>query len=388
MAPTRLQMMPSVASILKNYFSARLLAGAAPLARRDLNHIAHIRIPTLQPVGLQDFLSLEVPPRTMLLNPILPERSLSMLYSPRGTGKSWLGLSIGLTVASGGSLLRWNAPRARRVLYVDGEMQLADLQSRLASIQAGMSVEIPKDGFQILAADHTEDGINLDSVEQQQALERLLDRVDLLILDNLSTLMASGSEGAGDSWLRIQNWLLRLRRKGVAVLLVHHAGVNGRQRGTSRREDALDTIISLRRPVDYTPDEGARFEVHIEKARTLAGDGAVPFEAVVEPFANDLGHEGIRWVSQDLKPPIFRQAVRFADGMTVRQVAVALGISRSEAGRLRQKAEADGLLDGGRDDSGEHDTAAKRSSPAELETIRCPGPQTDHLWLCSIESRK
>jgi hypothetical protein len=62
----------------------------------------------------------------------------------------------------------------------------------------------------------------------------------------------------------------------------------------------------------------------------------------------------------DLKPPIFSQAVKlFDDGMTVRQVAVALGISRSEAGRLRQKAEADGLLDRGRDDSGEHDTATE-----------------------------
>jgi hypothetical protein len=93
-------------------------------------------------------------------------------------------------------------------------------------------------------------------------------------------------------------------------------------------------------------------------------------------------------MSRDLKPPIFRQAVRlFDDGMTVRQVAVALGISRSEAGRLRQKAEADGLLDRGRDDSGEHDTATERSSPAELETVRRPGPQTDRLWLCSMESR-
>ncbi len=55
----------------------------------------------LQPVKLTDFLTLEIPPRTMLLDPILPERSLSMLYSPRGTGKSWLGLSIGLAVASG-----------------------------------------------------------------------------------------------------------------------------------------------------------------------------------------------------------------------------------------------------------------------------------------------
>jgi putative DNA primase/helicase len=79
--------------------------------------------------------------------------------------------------------------------------------------------------------------------------------------------------GASDSWLPMQNWLLRLRRKGIAVLLIHHAGVNGRQRGTSRREDALDAVIGLRRPEDYSAEQGARFEVQIEKARTLVGDG-------------------------------------------------------------------------------------------------------------------
>jgi putative DNA primase/helicase len=60
--------------------------------------------------------SLYVPPREMLLDPILPERNLAMLYAPRGVGKTLLALSIGLAVASGSPLLRWNAPRQRRVL--------------------------------------------------------------------------------------------------------------------------------------------------------------------------------------------------------------------------------------------------------------------------------
>jgi putative DNA primase/helicase len=351
--------MSKLANILRRFIPARL-AEDFPVIRRGASHVASV--PTFRPVAIEDFLNIEIPPRQMLLSPILPERSLAMFYAPRGIGKSWLGLSIGLAVASGGSLLRWTAPGPRRVLYIDGEMPLADLQSRLAAILAGLGTEIPIGGFRVLAADNTEGGINLGSIEGQHALERNLDGVDLLILDNLSTLLANGSEGASDSWLPIQNWLLGLRRKGIAVLIVHHAGVNGRQRGTSRREDALDTVIALRRPQNYSPEEGARFEVHFEKLRQLAGEGALPFEASVESLVSETGHPGIQWVSRDLEPPIFEQAVAlFEAGRTVRQVAAAVGVSRTEAGRLRQRALAEGLLDsGGEDDAPELENAVDR----------------------------
>ena len=240
----------SLTAILKRHFPARF-AGAVSLARRDAREIAHTQ--TFQPLGLQEFLSLELPPRAMLLSPILPERSLSMLYAPRGMGKSWLALSIGMAIASGAPLLRWTVPRPRRSPVcrwrnvVGGPSELdwppcrRDLAAKFpmtdfASLQAGLGREIPNDGFCLLAADQTEFGINLSSDEGQRALEAHLVGVDLLILDNLSTLLASGSEGASDAWLPMQNWLLRLRRKGIAVLLIHHSGVNGRQRGTSRRE--------------------------------------------------------------------------------------------------------------------------------------------------------
>jgi putative DNA primase/helicase len=80
----------------------------------------------------------------------------------------------------------------------------------------------------------------------------------------------------------IQDYLLRLRRRNISVLIVHHAGKGGQQRGTSRREDVLDTVICLRRPSDYEPTEGARFEVHLEKGRGMTGDQLKPFEAKFE----------------------------------------------------------------------------------------------------------
>jgi putative DNA primase/helicase len=304
----------------------------------------------LQPVGFNDFLAINMPPREMLLDPILPERSLAMLYAPRGIGKTLLALSIGLAVASGSPLLRWHAPRQRRVLYVDGEMPLVSLQERLRAISNGLGAAIPNEGFRVLAADNTENGLSIGSEEGQRAINSLLSGVDLVIFDNLSTLCTHGSESASDAWVPMQNWLLKLRRQGIAVLLVHHAGTNGRQRGTSRREDALDTVMALRRPEDYSPEQGARFEVHFEKLRSrVDGDAAVPFEAKLDAISADET-AGVRWLDYDLRPPVLKQAAAlFQDGLTVREVAATLRISKTEAGRLRLRALEGGLLVNGDD---------------------------------------
>ena len=265
-------LLDNIASVLKQLLRSRG-ESSRPITTDQPIH-------TLKSIGFDDFLAINMPPREMLLNPILPERSLAMLYAPRGVGKTLLSLSIGLAVASGSPLLRWHAPRQRRVLYVDGEMPLVSLQERLRLISYGFGAAIPNDGFRVLAADNTENGLSIGSEMGQRAIDPLLTGVDLVILDNLSTLCTNGSESASDAWVPIQNWLPKLRRQGVAVLLVHHAGTNGRQRGTSRREDALDTVIALRRPKDYSPEQGARFEVHFEKLRNrVDGDAAVPFEA-------------------------------------------------------------------------------------------------------------
>ena len=53
-----------------------------------------------------------------------------------------------------------------------------------------------------------------------------------------------------------------------------HAGKSGDQRGSSAREDILDTVIKLSRPHDYRPEDGARFKVELTKARHFAGGQA------------------------------------------------------------------------------------------------------------------
>jgi putative DNA primase/helicase len=166
---------------------------------RLVDNIVEHPVVALKSIGFDDFLAMDAPPREMLLAPILPEKSLAMLYAPRGIGKTLLALSIGLAVASGSPLLRWNAPRQRRVLYVDGEMPLISLQERLRAISDGLNGIVPNDGFRVLAANNTENGLSVGTEIGQRALNPLLSDVDLVIFDNLSTLSTNGSESASDA---------------------------------------------------------------------------------------------------------------------------------------------------------------------------------------------
>jgi putative DNA primase/helicase len=201
--------------------------------------------------------------------------------SVRGTGKTHLACGSSFAVATGTKFLKWNAPTPRRVLHCDGEMAAAELRDRFRQIMDGSQVKPGPGILNILTADLLEFGIgNLASVQAE--MEPLLDGVELLVLDNLSSLTAVIRDNDAESWNPIQEWLLRLRRRGTSVLIVHHAGKGGEQRGTSRREDVLDTSISLRRPSDFVQEEGARFEIHYEKVRGVYGNKIKPFEARME----------------------------------------------------------------------------------------------------------
>lgn len=89
-------------------------------------------------LSAEELLARDIKPRQLLLDPILPEQGLVMLYAYRGIGKTFVALGIAAAVSSGGPFLRWTAPRVRKVLYVDGELPASTLKERLAKILAGM----------------------------------------------------------------------------------------------------------------------------------------------------------------------------------------------------------------------------------------------------------
>ena len=296
-------------------------------------------LPPLKAFNMVDFLSIALPKRSFLLRPVIPTQGIVILFAPRGIGKTFAALGAAMAVAGGLSIYNWRAPEAHNVLYVDGEMPAISMQERLAALSLGMAA--PAHALQnlsIITPDMQPRPMpDLATVAGQEALEPFLFGVKLLVLDNLATLCRTGKENESQSWMPMQTWLLDLRRRGMAVLLVHHAGKSGDQRGTSAREDIMDTVISLRRPKTYNVAEGARFEVHLTKARGIVGEEAQPFEVHLRAEENCLlweVHELVDVQAETLK-------CLLAEGLSLRDCAEEMGISKSALHRLKKRIEAD-----------------------------------------------
>jgi len=243
----------------------------------------------LHAIELPDLLVMRLPPIEMMLEPWLPTKSAAMLHSYRGVGKTYIALGLAVAVATGGAFLRWRAPRARKVLYLDGEMRTRGLYHRLLKMVAGNPETDPGNpllrNLRLIPSDTLPPGrrlLDLNKRADQVWVESQLDGAELLILDNLSTLTRTDAENEAASWQAMQDWLMALREKGVTVLFLHHDGKGGVQRGTSRREDVLDAVMGLKHPSDYDPEEGLRVIVSNEKPRELHGKDAAPFEAQLE----------------------------------------------------------------------------------------------------------
>ena len=234
----------------------------------------------IRAITMEEFLEMQLPKREMILSPFLPSQGLCLLYAKRGVGKTHVALGIAYAVASGGTFLKWEALKPRKVLYIDGEMPASAMQERLQRIALTEDLQPPDPSYlRLITPDLQEQAMpDLATKEGRSALDELTNDCDLIIIDNISTLFRSGVENEAESWQPVQDWALELRKRGKSVLFVHHAAKAGQQRGTSKREDILDCVIALKQSQEHCADQGAAFEVIFEKTRHFAGDDAASFQ--------------------------------------------------------------------------------------------------------------
>jgi len=300
---------------------------------------------TIRIVTLGEFLEMKILNPEMLLSPFLPSQGLVMIYAKRGVGKTHVALGIACAVAQGGSFLKWNAPKPKKVLYIDGEMPAIAMQDRLRRIAAATDFDEEAKKRLLLITPDLIDGPmpDLSTQKGRAAIEPFVNECDLIIVDNISSLFRSGIENDAESWQPAQDWALSQRRCGKSILFIHHAGKGGQQRGTSKKEDALDTVICLKNPSGYRADQGANFEVIFEKTRHFAGPAALPFQVKLRVEEDGLWYWDVSDIETD--PTVMRTAELLKQGCTFKQIQEQTGLTKSQVESRKKKAQELGILD-------------------------------------------
>ena len=204
----------------------------------------------------------DIPKRQFILSQWMPEDSFGMVYAERGVGKSWFCMAMAVAIADGDpTFLGWEIHKKRSVLYIDGELTKAELKERFDGL---CSKQL--DNLYILPSETLyKDGnpISLDIPEEQEAIDNVLEtleknnnRPQIIILDNLSTLRRRVNENDNGEASRLLDWLISLRHKNFTVIVVHHSGKSGQQRGASIIEVPMDFVIKLQ----FTKDR--QHEIH------------------------------------------------------------------------------------------------------------------------------
>lgn len=284
-------------------------------------------------------LSLALPERTRHLA-WLPEGGNVMVYGPRGVGKTFLQLGLTAALTRGTSFLKWSVAAPAGVLYVDGEMQLDELRTRITALLP----EPPVASLRFLTSEWVYHTLHRDLVltsdGMREAIMTILDAhpdIRVLILDNVSCLFSGLDEDKKRDWEPINAWLIRLRHRGLATVLVHHAGKGGQQRGTSGREDSLDTVIQLSPPSDYDPREGCHFELRFTKSRSVTGEDVASLDVKLE---NQEGQ--LVWTYQPVERSVQERVRRLVEDGETSPSAIAeeLNITKGYASKLVRKVKA------------------------------------------------
>lgn len=218
-----------------------------------------------QPLTFNDLMNL--PPKPWLVQGVIGERDIGMLYGEPGSGKTFLVIDLVCSACLGrdwcgnydinsGWTGKFKIKRPLTVAYFAGEgVSGLGNRFRAAADFHGIAVGGLPNLYFFQMTPQLADGRagHLDGVEtflrewQQMQAAGQVAKLDLLIIDTLHTATAGMEENsAKDAGIALDRLRKVTRILDCAVLLVHHSQKNGDQeRGSSSLRGAMDSIIQV-----------------------------------------------------------------------------------------------------------------------------------------------
>lgn len=298
--------------------------------------------PALQVLTAQDLLGHPFHERKWLLQGLLKERQMMMLYAPSGVGKSWFAWSMACAIAGGGGFHTYTNEEPRKVLYLDGEMDGEDAQERLRVCTQATNADqgCIAQNLLILSRQmqpYNSDFPDLNSTEWQTKVITYAkeQEVEFIVLDNFSTLAEIEDENSAAAFNGITSFLLRMKQAGISGLLVHHSNkADSGYRGSQKLSVTFDLIVALKRP-ETSEGSGCAFDVVIDKARSQVE--VAPVQLILKDFGWSEG-ESDAAMARLIR---FLKTGRYA---TQGEVGQAAGISKGHTSKLFNSAIKAGMI--------------------------------------------
>jgi len=210
---------------------------------------------TLRLVSFATIMDEDLPPVDWLVEGLIANGDRVILFGEYGSFKSWLLLHLGLHLADGRKWLdEFEVPHAKKVLYVDEEMNERTLRRRIKQLAGGTGLEAEGVEFQALSLA----GVTFD----QSGATRLLKALDtsgfnpdVIIVETLRRVLIGSendSEAIGKFWRNVEP----IRQAGKTLIISHHmrkpSGRPGPDRSRDRASGSTDILAG--------PDTGFAIE--------------------------------------------------------------------------------------------------------------------------------
>ena len=186
---------------------------------------------------------------------LIPEKAVTVLGGKRASCKTWTGLNLAVSLASGKPLFGSIETKKSWVLYIDEETGIETLAERLASIKKGFGITESLENLGFMSFE----GFRIDEEDRRQELEEFLSyhKQCVVIVDSFRRIISCEENDAGEM-SRLFTDVIRpmIEKYDSSFLLIHHLRKGLEKsggdpmdelRGSSELANYADVILLFRR---------------------------------------------------------------------------------------------------------------------------------------------
>lgn len=289
---------------------------------------------------------------------LLIERSLNLLYGGPGTLKTMLTLDLIVQGAIGGAWLpranRFNFPSPVCSLIVENDTGRVSIFQRLSALAKARNAQEPalKKIHTLLFPEPPFNGSNQGHFKELEKVIRKT-KAKIIIIDCLAGIFTEVDENSSETGNIVASFKGVAERTDSAILLIHHQSKSGGYRGSSSIKDRVDLSLSLERKKDnvvlITADKERDISVGPFSAKFISEqDEKGNLREAFFEFAGNLGGIEIDSTIQQLENAIlsFLKQWTSANKSTITDaMQKAVGASKGKTGKVLKHLEDAGKVE-------------------------------------------